>query len=63
MTNQIKVAYIGAGAVIVAALIAGFFTLYSSSGVQQTTECGAVIANTNGSVTINDKNDCDKVKP
>lgn len=58
-----QVAYVGAGAMIVAAVIAGLFSLYSPSDVTQTTECGAIVANTNGNVTINGNNDCDTAKP
>ncbi len=57
-----KVAYMGAGAIIIAALITGFFSLISSSGVTQTTECDAAVVNTNGNVTINGNNDCDEIK-
>lgn len=57
MTNKMKIACIGAGAVIIAALITVFF---SSPSVSQKSECGATINKTNGNITITGNHECNK---
>ena len=57
MTNQMKIACISAVAVIIAALITAVF---SSPSVYQKAECGTVINNTNGNITITSDNECNK---
>ena len=57
MGNKMKIAFIGAAAIIIAALITA---LYSSPSVVQKAECGSAINKTNGNITIAGSNECYK---
>lgn len=61
MSKQIKVAIIGAAAIIFAAVIAGLFSLWdgkSDPTVQQQVKCGPAINDVQGDVSIRGEFNC-----
>ena len=54
-------AWIGAIALILAAVIGGVFALFNSSDIKQTVHCGSAVNNVDGNVTIQSQEDCKEI--